>query len=116
MRNKFFSALPRAEILSLPRAEILSLPRAEILSLPRAEILSLPRAEILSLPRAEILSLPRAEILSLSNFQKICLYFLISRSSFYDNRLTLEFMKKNYKWKNFSIHLPKEYKIERGIK
>ena len=25
-------------------------------------------------------------------------------------------MKKNYKRKNFSIHLPKEYEVERGIK
>ena len=33
-------------------------------------------------------ALPRAEISSLSNFQKICLYILISRSSFYGNRLS----------------------------
>ena len=60
-------------------------------------------------------ALPRAEISSLSNFQKICLYFLVGRSSFYGNRLSWEFMKKNTS-ENVSVHLPKEHKIERGIK
>ena len=31
--------------------------------------------------------LSSSEILSLSNFQKICLYFLVGGSSFYGNRL-----------------------------
>ena len=39
----------------------------------------------------------RAEISSLSNFHKICLYFLVSGSLFYENKLNLEFMKKKYK-------------------
>ena len=40
------------------------------------------------------LALPRAEISSLSNFQKICLYFLVFGFSFYGNRLSWEFMEK----------------------
>ena len=40
------------------------------------------------------LALPRVENSSLSSFQKICLNFLIGGSSFYGNRLSLEFMKK----------------------
>ena len=39
----------------------------------------------------------KAEISSLANFQKICLYFLVCRSSLYGSRLSLGFTTKNYK-------------------
>ena len=39
-------------------------------------------------------ALSRAKISTLPNFQKICLHFFDCRTSFYANRLSLEFMKK----------------------
>ena len=39
-------------------------------------------------------ALSRAKISSLSNFQKIYIYFFDCRTSFYANKLGLEFMKR----------------------
>ena len=61
-------------------------------------------------------TLSRAEIfVDFLIFRKYAYISLMIGLHFIIKKIELRVYKKNWKWKNFSIHLPKEYEVKRGL-